>query len=59
MEGSTMSKDEQLDDLLVALWNDIANRQAGQIVFEDAKDIMQVRASILKMFSVEPDQGKS
>ena len=51
-----MSKEKQLDDLLVALWNDICNRQAGEIIFKDHKDIMQVRTEILKMLSSEPDQ---
>jgi hypothetical protein len=54
-----MSKEEQLDNLLVELWNDIANRQAGKIIFEDAKDIMQVRTEILKMMSVQPDTNQA
>ena len=54
-----MSKEEQLDNLLVELWNDIANRQAGKIIFEDAKDIMKVRTEILKMMSAQPDYKPS
>lgn len=53
-----MSKEEHLDKLLVELWNDIANRQASRIIFEDAKDIMQVRTEILKMMSVQPDTNQ-
>jgi hypothetical protein len=53
-----MTIEKQLDDLLVALWNDIANRQAGKIIFEDAKDIMQVRNGILEIFSTEPEDRK-
>lgn len=44
-----MNKEKKLDALLVALWNDICNRQAGKIIFKDYKDIMQVRTEILEL----------
>lgn len=39
--------ERKVDDLLVELWNDIVNRRAGEIVFKDASDILQVREQLL------------
>lgn len=39
--------ERKVDDLLVELWNDIVNRQAGKVIFEQSTDILSVREQIL------------
>lgn len=42
---------ERVDKILVSLWNDIVNRQAGKILFEDTMDILEARTEILNLIS--------
>jgi hypothetical protein len=39
--------DLKVQDLLVDMWNDLSNRQAGEILFEHHQDILSVHSQIM------------
>lgn len=62
-----MSDDElnainlKVQDLLVDMWNDFANRQAGEILFARHQDILSVHTQIMdiiKGVATTPIKGK-
>lgn len=51
----------KVQDLLVDMWNDLANRQAGKILFERHQDILSVHTQIMdiiKDIATPPIKGK-
>ena len=38
---------DTIDDILVQLWNDLANRQAGKEMFDRHMDILEARTALL------------
>ena len=46
---ASQETEKVIDTLIVGLWNDIVNRQAGKVIFEDSKDILAVRQKLIDL----------
>lgn len=49
---------DTVDDILMKLWNDLSNRQANAVIFDEHMDILQARSALLHIIE-SARQGQS